>query len=97
MMWRAFVPVRDRHDTDELPAWFVSFDGERFIEVRRKPELSQVSMLKTLWGATLDGPSRRASRNGLLQVAPVLRKDLERIAELEQLEETDGTPQPQEV
>lgn len=85
MMWRAFIPARDKHDTDAFPMWLVSFDGVRFVEVTEKPDVSRADTLRALWSVTVDGP-RKKKRQAILLAPPIFELvDISKIAELEEV------------
>lgn len=87
MFWRAFVPATTKEDLDTLPQWFVSFDGQRFVETTRKPDQQHESSMRVCWQAGVEGPSRRRSRKqqGVFMALTVLRGEIEKIAEIEQV------------
>lgn len=89
MFWRAFVQADDKSEVDILPAWFVSFDGEQFVEVNKKPTLDNEAMLRACWGVAVNGPDRRgrAQRRQLIASMVIRRRELGRVAEFEEVSE----------
>lgn len=78
-MWRAYIPVKDKTDLDGFPSWLVSFDGDNFIEVRHKPDISRASTMQALWSVTVNGHKRRRGQtaSNSLPLEPVTRKEIE--------------------
>jgi len=67
MMWRAFIPAARKDDLDAFPAWFVSFDGQQFVEVTDKPLIDRQSTMEVLWNLAINGTksARRRKTEGV--------------------------------
>lgn len=90
MMWRAFIPAWSKHDTDALPAWFVSFDGQAFIEIKQKPAPDNANLLGIAWRAAMSAHGQslvtfRRKRHVTVLEPIFLRSELAGLAQIEEV------------
>lgn len=89
MMFRAFVPATTKDDLEAFPAWFVSFDGQQFVETTQRPIADRAWSLKALWQLAIDGPKRMKrgqSRNSVMPQPIFQRAELEPVAQIEEVD-----------
>lgn len=87
MMWRAFVPATSEEQVHDLPAWFVSFDNEHFVEVSKKPDPANASMLEVGWRVAIFGPKRMRRGQRRVQLLPPMIVTVAMLRKVTEIEE----------